>query len=92
MALRHFALSLACSALWLSAAPAGAAASGASASAFVSGSTVNDTQSGGATGVQAGAAQTVPSPAGGVFVSAQASSGSASLGMAGVARSTGAPG
>ena len=92
MALRHFALSLACSALWLSAAPAGAAASGASASAFVSGSTVNDTQSGGATGVQAGAAQTVPSPAGGVFVSAQASSGFASLGMAGEARSTGAPG
>ena len=92
MAPRHFALSLACSALWLSAAPAGAAASGASASVFVSGSSVNDTKSGGATGVQASAAQTVPSPAGDVFVSAQASSGSASLGMAGVARSTGAPG
>ncbi len=76
----------------LSTTPVLAAMSGATASAFAQGNNVTDSKTGAAVGVQVGAAQTVPSAAGDAFVSVEASSGSASLGMAGNARSSGAPG
>ena len=72
--------------------PVLAATSGATASAFAQGSTVTDSKTGTAIGVQVGAAQTIPSAAGDAIVSVEASSGWASLGMAGNARSNGAPG
>ncbi len=72
--------------------PVRAATSGATASAFAQGSSVTDSKTGSAIGVQVGAERTIPSAAGDAFVSVQASSGSASLGMAGNARSNGAPG
>lgn len=72
--------------------PVLAATSGATSTAFAQGSSVTDSRTGAAIGVQVGAAQTIPSAAGDAFVSVEASSGSASLGMAGNARSNGAPG
>ena len=64
----------------------------ADASAFVSGGTQSQTNTGGPGGAQASASQVIPSPAGNVFVSAQASSFPGTLRAVGVARTDGTAG
>jgi len=71
---------------------AAAATTSASASAFVSGTTVSQSTTGGPEGVQASAEQVIPSASGDVFVSAAAVSAPGSLHAEGTARTSGTPG